>query len=120
MSKKIKRLSDIEQTNGSLDDVYEHNTLDQILGEASNLRYETLDEKEYKNYLLSLNKTDLYSHAVSLGIMPSDNRSRLETRLMNEFFEYTAKYKTPRTKELRKDISPKKLQKALEIMKDGR
>jgi hypothetical protein len=92
-SKKAK-VSDLEQSHGK-EEHFQPTTLDQIWGDDGTSKYSTTDEEEYKEELDEMNKTDLESHATSLGILPAGDRVRLEERLVYEFQRHFNKYRMP-------------------------
>lgn len=93
MSKKTK-LTELKQSNGNLDT--QPTTLDQIWGDTGLSKYGTLDETEYTNQLSEMNKSDLFAHAATLGIMPIDNRERLVKSLLRNFKSYVASFQMPK------------------------
>jgi hypothetical protein len=114
MKKKIK-LDNLSQTHGKLEK-YEYKTLDQILGDDGTSKYKTLDIEKYKEYLNDLNKSDLQSHAIKIGLLPIDNRELLSKRLLKEFQKYTSSYKLPKleAREIKLD------KKARDVLAEGR
>lgn len=115
--KKLKKnkLENLSQTHGKLEEK-EYKTLDQIWGEDGSSKYKTLDEKEYKNYLSDLNKSDLQTHASKLGLIPIDDRESLTKRLISEFRKYVSLYKIPRTNSNKVNLD----QKVRNILSEGR
>jgi len=91
MSKK--KLEKLTQTHGK--DITKKVSIDQILGDTGLSRYKTLDEGEYSNWLAGLNKSDLQSHAVAVGVIPTDDREILSKKLLREFKSYANNYKIP-------------------------
>lgn len=98
MSKRTKKLENLSQTHGKLENV-QYKTLDQIWGDTGSGRYSTNDEKEYLNIISEMNKSDLQAHANKIGLVPIDNRELLTKRLMAEFKKFVSLYKIPKTKE---------------------
>ena len=43
-----------------------------------------------------MNRSDLHSHAVKMGILPVDNRELLTTRLTREFRKYILAFQKPK------------------------
>lgn len=113
--KKKTKLDDLSQTHGKLEK-YEYKTLDQILGDDGMSKYKTLDLEKYNEFLNDLNKSDLQSHAIKIGLLPIDNRDLLSKRLLKEFEKYTSSYKLPRleVKEIKLD------KKARDVLAEGR
>lgn len=95
--KKIKKLSQLSQAHGKdeTSPKLKPTTLDQIWGDDGTGKYSTLDEEAYKTQLDGLNRTDLHVHAAKLGVIPVDNRSLLEQRLMREFKKHVNSYQVP-------------------------
>ena len=95
MSKK--KLEKLKQTDGKVE-TFQPTTLEQIWGDTGMSRYNTLDEKEYVASLAEMNKSDLQSHAVKLGIVPHEERERLVKKLINEFKSHVASFRVPQEK----------------------
>jgi|TARA_B100001939_G_scaffold344627_2_gene359516 oligoribonuclease NrnB/cAMP/cGMP phosphodiesterase (DHH superfamily) len=110
-----KKLDNITQTD-AMADKFEPTTLNQIFGDDGGWKYKTLDTDEYKNYLNGLNKSDLQSHAVEIGIIPIDNKDQLMKRLVREFNRHAAAYKKPAKKSVNLEVS----QDILDILAEGR
>lgn len=87
-------MSDLEQSHGK-EENFQPTTLDQIWGDDGLGKYSTTNEEEYKKELDEMNKTDLESHANSLGILPAGDRIRLEERLVYEFQRHFNNYRMP-------------------------
>ena len=66
--------------------------------------------------LNGLNKSDLQSHAVQIGIIPIDNKDQLMKRLVREFNRHAAAYKKPAKKTVNLDVS----KDVLDILAEGR
>lgn len=108
-------MKDLTQTHGKLEE-YEHKTLDQILGDDGSSKYKTLNLDKYTAYLNDLNKSDLQSHATTVGLLPIDNRELLCKRLIKEFRKYTSSYKLPKLE--RSEINLDK--QARDVLSEGR
>ena len=54
------------------------------------------DLEKYTKLLHDLNKSDLQSHAIKVGLIPVDNRDILTKRLLKEFAKYASGFKTPK------------------------
>lgn len=108
--KKLKQVTgDVEK--------FEKTTLDQILGLKGDVLYGTMDKTEYEIRLKSLNKTDLQLHAAKCGIVPIDDRQRLERNLIRKFQEHVASFQKPKSP----NIKNKKVSKnVLDILSQGR
>ena len=74
---------------------FEKTTLDQIWGDEGNSKYGTLDESTYSTQIKAMNKSDLHSHAIKLGIMPVENRELLTNRLLREFKKHVLSFRKP-------------------------
>ena len=103
---KTNKLSQLKQTDGrddspevnSVDNRFEPGqtrpkTLAQFFGETIAGRYKTTNEEEYTNFLKTLNKSDLYEHAIKCNLAPKDDRQRLVAALIREFKRTVASYK---------------------------
>ena len=86
-----KKMKTISETHGKVDEG-KPTTLDQIWGDTGLWRYNTMDLSEYKKYLKNLNKTDLQAHAKKVGLIPVDERSILNKRLLAEFKRHVSSY----------------------------
>lgn len=115
MPKKAK-FQDLNQIDGKVETV-RPTTLDQIWGEDGTTKYGTNDPQEYKNYITSLNRTDLQTHAVQIGVLPNDNLEMLRARLEREFLRHVLSYQAPPSKL----GNPKKISKEIQkILAEGR
>lgn len=112
MRKKMKELT---QTHGKLEE-YEHKSLDQILGDDGSSKYKTLNLDKYVAYLNDLNKSDLQSHAATIGLLPIDNRDLLCKRLVREFKKHTSCYTLPKLKKSEINLD----KKTKDILSEGR
>lgn len=90
MPNKKSKLDNLYQTHGKVEN--RPLTLDQIWGDDGKRKYGTLDPVEYDKYLKDLNKSDLQSHAIKIGLVPIDNRETLVKRLRQEFKKHTSTY----------------------------
>jgi len=90
MSKKSK-INSLHQAHGKVEK--RPLTLDQVWGDTGNSKYGTLDKEVYSQYLDSLNKSDLQSHASKIGLVPIDDRKALVARLNKEFQKHVTIYK---------------------------
>jgi len=89
MPKKSK-LNELNQTHGKVENPI---TLDQIWGDSGINKYGTLDANEYDKYVNELNRSDLQTHAVKVGLVPIDDRKTLLSRLKREFNKYVSTFK---------------------------
>lgn len=115
MSKKIK-LQDLTQTDAK-EEKGVPTTLDQIWGDTGLSKYGTNNFEEYKNYLNSLNRTDIHAHAVKIGILPIDNHEILIARLQREFMRHSSSFITPKKTKGKKQKNSKDI---LRILSEGR
>lgn len=116
MKKKINsKLNNLDQTHGKLQK-YEYKTLDQVLGDDGTSKYKTLDLNKYSEYLNDLNKSDLQSHAIKIGLIPVDSRDILTKRLIKEFTKYVSAYKVPVSEKEQVNIN----KKAKDILAEGK
>ena len=113
---KKKSLDNLNQADGMAEE-FEPTTLDQIFGDDGNWKYKTLDKNEYEHYLNGLNKSDLQSHAVNVGIIPIDNKDQLTKRLLREFNRFSSAYRKPQRK---KSVDRNVSQDVLDILSEGR
>jgi hypothetical protein len=95
MPKQRKKLEDLSQTHGKLEDI-QYKTLDQIWGDDGSSKYKTSNLQDYLNYLNDLSKSDLQNHASKIGLVPVDNREILVKRLETEFRKYISTFTTPK------------------------
>ena len=75
---------------------FEPTSLDQIWGDTGSAKYGTLEELKYISQIKAMNKSDLHSHAIKLGILPVENRELLTNRLLREFKKHTLSYQKPK------------------------
>jgi hypothetical protein len=117
MAKKNK-LEELSETNAKVED-FKPTSLDQIWGDRGTSKYGTLDPEKYAEKLRGLNKTDLFAHARSIGIMPNDNYDLLLRKLKEEFLAHINAYRRPSSNTTvagAKKISPQ----VLKILSEGR
>ena len=97
---------------------FQKTTLDQIWGDEGNSKYGTLEESDYTSQIRAMNKSDLHSHAIKLGILPVENRELLTNRLVREFKKHVLSFKKPKEATAKK---PKTVSKDLKsILAQGR
>ena len=98
-AKKPNKLDNLSQAHGKDEtkESYKPTTLDQIWGDTGLWKYNTMSETGYKEELDNMTKSDLFAHASKHGIIPTDNRDLLVTKLMREFRKYVSAYRVPRT-----------------------
>ena len=77
---------------------FQKTTMDQVWGDTGNSKYGTLEESVYLNKIRNMNRSDLHSHAVTVGILPIDNRDMLTTRLTREFKKHVLSFQKPQRK----------------------
>lgn len=115
MANKKSKLDNLHQTHGKVEN--RKVTLDQIWGDDGKKKYGTLDPVEYDKYLSELNKSDLQSHAIKVGLVPIDNRETLAKRLKQEFKKYSSMYLVrPDTT----NNNPKISKRSKDILSEGR
>jgi hypothetical protein len=92
--KKIQVIEQIKQTNGALpaQEKTPVKSVYDIIGQRmGGVKYQTL--AEYKQYLDTLNLSELQKHAIeTVNIIPIDDRRRLTDRLEKEFLQSQNKY----------------------------
>jgi hypothetical protein len=103
-SKKIMQTHAMEEKQQ-----FEKTTLDQIWGDEGSSKYGTLNEEEYSSQIKAMNKSDLHSHAIKLGVLPVENRELLTNRLVREFKKHILSFKKPKqtTAQKPQDVSSK-------------
>lgn len=96
-AKAKPKVKEMIQTHGMQEkESYEKTTLDQVWGDIGSNKYGTLDPEDYSDRLTSMNRSDLHTHAVTVGILPIDNRQLLVSRLKREFRKHILGYRKPR------------------------
>jgi len=115
MSKKstLKNLKQID----AKEELGRPTTLDQVWGDTGIQKYGTNDFEEYKIYIKGLNRSDIQSHAIKVGILPTDNHEILIARLEREFQRHSATYQAPPEKIKNNKKISKDVQK---ILSEGR
>ena len=112
----INKLSELNQAHGKNEYESQKVTLDQIWGDTGSGKYKTLDVNVYTEQLSEMNKSDLQSHATTVGIIPIDNKELLKKRLIAEFQKHVSSFSVPKN-----NINPIKLTKeAKNILSEGR
>ena len=115
MAKKKTKLDTLTQTTGKVQEV-KQSKLDQIFGFNDMARYGTISEAEYTEQLLEMNKADLQTHALKLGIGIVSDIERQRNILLEKFRGYVAQLNRP---EPIKNVT--KVSKAVErILAEGR
>jgi len=110
-----KKITEMSQVHGKVEST-KPTYLDQIWGDTGLSKYKTLNEDEYVSFISALPKSDLHSHAASIGIMPTDNRESLAQRLLKEFRRHVSAYTVPSAKK----ATPKLSSEASRILGEGR
>lgn len=110
---KASKVSDLNQTHGKVDNI-EPTTLDQIWGDDGTSKYGTLNEEDYLNKLKGMTKSDIYLHASKLGIVPVDDRNRLQKTLLSGFRKHVAKFRMPSQTDESHEKLPKNIREILE------
>ena len=114
MAKKSK-LQELNQIDAK-EELGKPTTLDQIWGDTGLQKYGTNNFDQYKNYIRSLNRSDIQAHAIKVGMLPTDNYEILVARLEREFQRHVSAYQAPADNKKQKKIS-KDVQK---ILSEGR
>ena len=116
--KKAKAKKKMVQTHAMEEkEPFQKTTLDQVWGDTGSSRYGTLEESDYLGKVRSMNRTDLHSHAVSVGILPVDNRELLTARLTREFRKHVLSFQKPHEQKRKK---PTLSEKARSILAEGK
>lgn len=116
MAKKKKSLEDLSQTH-AMNEQFVPTTLDQIWGDEGLFKYGTMNEDEYAEKLDEMNKTDLWSHASKIGLVPIDNIPHLKRTLLSEFRKHVSSYrKTAGPQEAKAKID----KEVLKILSEGK
>lgn len=113
--KKNKKVITPNQTTGAAEgpkSVYD------IIGYKTHA-YKTTNVEEYKKQISAMNFADLQEHALDNGIVPVDNRERLNTLLVNEFLKKTG-FITASGKAQGTPMSAKDKKTAEDILSRGR
>ncbi len=117
--KKKAKAKEMIQTHAmEEEEKFEKTTLDQVWGDEGLSKYETLEESDYLDQIKFLNRSDLHSHAITIGILPIDNRDILISRLTREFRKHVLSYQKPKKKTLAKGKA-KLSQKARRVLSEG-
>lgn len=114
MPRKKSTLDNLNQTHGKVEN--RKVTLDQVWGDDGMRKYGTLDPVEYDEYLKTLNKSDLQTHATKIGLVPIDDKETLKKRLKQEFIKYASQYKVRPDSTSNKPVS----KTARDILSEGR
>jgi hypothetical protein len=111
-----KKIETISQVHGKVEKI-KPTSLEQMLGYTGLSKYKTLDETTYLSQIEGMNLADLQAHAVTVSLVPVDDRQLLTQRLLKEFRAYALRYNTP-VPELKQQKKP--TQKMLDILSQGR
>lgn len=115
MTKKSK-LQQLNQIDAK-EELGKPTTLDQIWGDTGFQKYGTNNFDEYKDYLRSLNRSDIQAHAIKIGMLPTDNHEILVARLEREFQRHVSAYQAPADNNKKQKKISKEVQK---ILSEGR
>ena len=85
---------EVLQTHGKVEETVP-TTLDQVWGDNGQSKYGTFNEKEYKDKISGMTRSDIQTHATKLGVVPVANREMLEKRLVKEFQKHKNLYNAP-------------------------
>lgn len=110
-----KKIQEVKQIDAKVDKP-NYTTIEQVLGRKGTPVYKTDNEEEYKTQIEGMNLSDLQNHALSIGLLPKDDRKILIQRLLKAFNLHVSKYNVPATPERPKQ--PNK--KVLDILSRGR
>ena len=80
----MKSAIQLQQLDGKLYNKHNVRSIDELLGETTN-KYKTHDVKEYEAQLNRMNTSDLQTHAVTVQVMPKENRTLLIKLLVKQF-----------------------------------
>ena len=97
---------------------FEKTTLDQVWGDEGLSKYSTLGEEDYLDQIRFMNRSDLHSHAITIGILPIDNRDILVARLTREFRKHVLSYQKPKKKTIAKGKA-RLSEKARRVLSEG-
>ena len=112
------KLNNMKQIDGK-NEKYVKSTLNQIWGDDGLNIYNTMDIDEYTSQLNEMNKADIQSHSVAIGIIPSQDLERLKKILISQFKFHVAQYQVPQNPLIKSNV--KKLSKqAADILAEGR
>jgi hypothetical protein len=112
--KKAKAKKEMVQTHAMEEkEPFQKTTLDQVWGDTGSSRYGTLEESAYLGRIKTMNRSDLHSHAVSVGILPVDNRELLTSRLTREFRKHILSFQKPHKKKGKKSVVSEKIRSIL-------
>ena len=105
------------QQDGKLYNKKNVKSLDELLGEEVG-KYSTSNIKEYESMLDTMNTSDLQRHAISVQILPKEDR-KLLVKLLLKQFQINNSVKLNKAKEI--PISQKPIsQEVLDILSEGR
>jgi|SRR3990167_1743903 len=115
-----KKLSELKQVDGKLETDFQPTTLSQIWGDRGTTKFGTTDAEEYTKTLADMNLSDLQTHSIGVGIVPSDNREQLTKKLLREFQLHVSAYRVPKISRAKKETSPDLSKAAARILAEGR
>lgn len=106
----------LQQIDGKVYNKRNVQSIDELLDETHH-KYDTHDIKEYEAKLQNMNTSDLQRHAISVQILPKENRVLLIKLLLKQFQMTNSGYvKTPASVGVEKPIS----QEVMDILGEGR
>jgi hypothetical protein len=109
-----QKLENLTQVHGK--DEFAPQSLEQIWGDSGEGKYRTMEIDAYSQSLSEMNRSDLQTHAVKIGIIPVDDRNLLVQRLLREFKRHVSNYRIKTD-----EIKPTKASKdVLSILSEGR
>ena len=117
--KKERKVKGMKKEKKSKNQEFTPTTMEQILGDTGINKYGTMELKVYEEKLNDMNKSDLQTHALNLGVPPIDDRVRLQKNLVASFKRHVSGYRMP--PQPKQKIGEKNLPKeVLKIMAEGR
>lgn len=88
-----KKLKDKSQTDGKDYTKPMPKSLEEIWGSQGS-KFGTTDEETYKKKLSLMNKADLQSACIKIGLVPHDNRQIMVDRLIKQFRQHVGAIQT--------------------------
>jgi len=108
------------ETHGKLEDDaprFQPTLLEHIWGDDGMSRYGTSDEAEYTRRLDQMTRADLEVHARQMGVIITENSTRLREKLLSAFRSYSSLIRKPApTPQTPAKVS----EEALSVLREGR
>lgn len=99
MARPKKSVLQTAHTTHGMVENFKPTTIDQVLGNRGGSDYKFLNdpfsEEEYAAHLKNMVNSDLYTHCQDHGLIFTDNRKMIETKLLGIFRESRAKFRMP-------------------------